>query len=67
VAADHNHWNAVVEKSYLDGLGLNWSNIRNVMDMRAVYGGYAHPLILKLLAGLFNNMHCAFKIHVLKY
>jgi hypothetical protein len=66
VAADHNHWKAVVEKSYLDGLGLNWSNIRNVMDMRAVYGGYAHPLILKLLAGLFNNMRCALKIHVLK-
>jgi hypothetical protein len=61
VAADHNHWKAVVEKSYLDGLGLNWSNIRNVMDMRAVYGGYKHLLIIKLLAGLFNSVHCALK------
>ena len=40
VASDHNHWKAVVEKSYLDGLGIDWSNIRNVMDMRAVFGGY---------------------------
>ncbi|KAK3149190.1 hypothetical protein QOZ80_3AG0214120 [Eleusine coracana subsp. coracana] len=47
VAADHNHWKAVVEKSYLDGLGLNWSNIRNVMDMRAVYGGFAAALASK--------------------
>lgn len=61
MAADHNHWKAVVEKSYLDGLGLNWSNIRNVMDMRAVYGGYTHLLILKLLAGLLYNMSCALK------
>lgn len=41
VAADHSHWKAVVEKSYLDGLGINWTNIRNVLDMKAVYGGYA--------------------------
>ena len=39
VAADHSHWKAVVEKSYLDGLGINWTNIRNVLDMKAVYGG----------------------------
>ena len=37
--ADNKHWNHVVTKSYLDGMGINWSNIRNVMDMRAVYGG----------------------------
>ncbi|RCV40654.1 hypothetical protein SETIT_9G072500v2 [Setaria italica] len=47
VAADHNHWKAVVEKSYLDGLGIDWSNIRNVMDMRAVYGGFAAALASK--------------------
>ncbi|CAM0876506.1 unnamed protein product [Alopecurus aequalis] len=44
VAADHSHWKAVVEKSYLDGLGINWTNIRNVMDMKAVYGGFAAAL-----------------------
>lgn len=44
VAADHSHWKAVVEKSYLDGLGINWTNIRNVLDMKAVYGGFAAAL-----------------------
>jgi len=47
VASDHNHWKAVVEKSYLDGLGIDWSNIRNIMDMRAVYGGFAAALASK--------------------
>lgn len=36
---DYNHWKRVVGKSYLSGLGINWSNVRNVMDMRAIYGG----------------------------
>ncbi|XBH95003.1 hypothetical protein VPH35_085645 [Triticum aestivum] len=44
VSADHSHWKAVVEKSYLDGLGINWTNIRNVLDMKAVYGGFAAAL-----------------------
>ena len=38
-AADHKHWNSVVTKSYLAGMGIDWSKVRNVMDMRAVYGG----------------------------
>lgn len=37
---DTNHWNAMVNKSYLTGLGIDWLNIRNVMDMTAIYGGY---------------------------
>ena len=37
--ADYEHWKRVVSKSYLNGLGIQWSNIRNVMDMRSVYGG----------------------------
>ena len=36
---DYEHWQTVVNKSYLNGLGISWSNMRNVMDMRAVYGG----------------------------
>ncbi|KAG8061107.1 hypothetical protein GUJ93_ZPchr0003g18514 [Zizania palustris] len=47
VAADHNHWKAVVEKSYFDGLGIDWSNIQNVLDMKAVYGGFAAALSSK--------------------
>lgn len=37
--ADYKHWVRVVEKSYLSGLDIDWSKIRNVMDMKAVYGG----------------------------
>lgn len=38
-SADFEHWKRVVNKSYLSGLGINWSTVRNVMDMRAIYGG----------------------------
>ncbi|KAF3787094.1 putative methyltransferase [Nymphaea thermarum] len=42
--ADYEHWKHVVNKSYLKGLGINWSTVRNIMDMRAVYGGFAAAL-----------------------
>lgn len=38
-AADYEHWKQVVGKSYVNGMGINWSTVRNVMDMRSVYGG----------------------------
>ncbi|CAL1394667.1 unnamed protein product [Linum trigynum] len=37
--ADYQHWKTVVTVSYMKGLGINWDGVRNVMDMRAVYGG----------------------------
>ena len=37
--ADYQHWKRVVSKSYVSGMGINWSHVRNVMDMRSVYGG----------------------------
>ncbi|CAH2043584.1 unnamed protein product [Thlaspi arvense] len=43
-SADSEHWKRVVTKSYLKGLGINWATVRNVMDMRAVYGGFAAAL-----------------------
>ncbi|KAL2528285.1 putative methyltransferase PMT26 [Forsythia ovata] len=43
-SADYEHWKNVVNKSYLNGLGIKWSTVRNVMDMRAVYGGLAAAL-----------------------
>ncbi|KAK9076913.1 hypothetical protein SSX86_005248 [Deinandra increscens subsp. villosa] len=43
-SADFEHWKRVVNKSYLNGLGINWSTVRNVMDMRAIYGGFAAAL-----------------------
>ncbi|OIW18161.1 hypothetical protein TanjilG_31281 [Lupinus angustifolius] len=41
--ADYEHWKHVVSK-YQDGMGIQWSNVRNVMDMRSVYGGFAAAL-----------------------
>ncbi|KAE8656342.1 putative methyltransferase PMT26 [Hibiscus syriacus] len=35
---------AVVSQSYLKGMGIDWSSVRNVMDMKAVYGGFAAAL-----------------------
>ncbi|XVE95578.1 hypothetical protein REPUB_Repub02eG0110700 [Reevesia pubescens] len=42
--ADYNHWKTVVSQSYLNGMGIDWSSVRNVMDMKAVYGGLAAAL-----------------------
>ncbi|GAA0142738.1 methyltransferase [Lithospermum erythrorhizon] len=42
--ADYEHWEKLVHKTYLNGLGFSWNNVRNVMDMRAVYGGFAAVL-----------------------
>ncbi|CAD5195971.1 unnamed protein product [Musa acuminata subsp. malaccensis] len=42
--ADTELWKHIVSKSYMKGLGINWSAVRNVMDMRAVYGGFAAAL-----------------------
>jgi hypothetical protein len=36
--SDQRYWHAVVE-SYLRGLGLHKEEFRNIMDMRAMYGG----------------------------
>ncbi|XP_010684322.2 probable methyltransferase PMT28 isoform X1 [Beta vulgaris subsp. vulgaris] len=44
VKADTKHWKAIVDKSYLTGMGIDWTNIRNVMDMKAIYGGFAAAL-----------------------
>ncbi|XP_022950351.1 probable methyltransferase PMT27 [Cucurbita moschata] len=43
-STDYEHWKRVVNKTYMNGLGINLSNIRNVMDMRSVYGGFAAAL-----------------------
>lgn len=42
--ADYEHWKRVVTNSYLNGMGISWSNVRNVMDMRSIYGGFAAAL-----------------------
>ncbi|KAK4256813.1 hypothetical protein QN277_006490 [Acacia crassicarpa] len=42
--ADYEMWKNVVSGSYLNGIGVDWSKVRNVMDMRSVYGGFAAAL-----------------------
>ncbi|KAL6977506.1 hypothetical protein U1Q18_026305 [Sarracenia purpurea var. burkii] len=42
---DTKHWSALVSDVYLEGLSINWSSVRNVMDMNAGYGGFAAALI----------------------
>ncbi|ONM35852.1 ATP binding protein [Zea mays] len=42
--ADDAHCKRVISKSYVNGMGIDWSKVRNVMDMRAVYGGFAAAL-----------------------
>lgn len=44
LVADTEHWKAIVNKSYLNGMGIEWSNVRNVMDMKAIYGGCARNM-----------------------
>lgn len=41
---DYEHWKRVVSQSYLKGMEINWASVRNVMDMRSVYGGFAAAL-----------------------
>ncbi|KAL5734391.1 hypothetical protein ACOSP7_032252 [Xanthoceras sorbifolium] len=45
----NDYWSGIVSSLYLEGLSLNWSRIRNVMDMNATYGGFAAALIDKPL------------------
>ncbi|KAL9313675.1 hypothetical protein ACSQ67_019127 [Phaseolus vulgaris] len=42
--ADYKHWKNVLSHTYLNGMSINWSSVRNVMDMRAAYGGFAAAL-----------------------
>lgn len=43
--SDNRYWYVIVE-GYLRGLGIQKEDFRNVMDMRAMYGGYEHLHIL---------------------
>lgn len=36
---DSSHWSQLVSNVYADGLSINWSSVRNVMDMNAGYAG----------------------------
>ncbi|KAL9164993.1 hypothetical protein ABFS82_06G141500 [Erythranthe guttata] len=42
---DTTHWSALVSEVYIGGLDINWSSVRNVIDMNAGYGGFGAALI----------------------
>ncbi|XP_010517446.1 PREDICTED: probable methyltransferase PMT23 [Camelina sativa] len=42
---DTEKWSAIVSDVYLERLAVNWSSVRNVMDMNAGYGSFAAALI----------------------
>ncbi|XP_004491015.1 probable methyltransferase PMT23 [Cicer arietinum] len=42
---DSDRWSQLVSDVYRDGLSINWSSVRNVMDMNAGYAGFAAALI----------------------
>ncbi|KAL2598212.1 hypothetical protein GLYMA_11G232400v4 [Glycine max] len=42
---DTKHWSELVSDVYRDGLSMNWSSVRNIMDMNAGYAGFAAALI----------------------
>ncbi|KAM0878186.1 hypothetical protein ACQ4PT_035033 [Festuca glaucescens] len=45
IDSDTKHWNGLVSEVYSSELAVNWSSIRNVMDMNAGFGGFAASLI----------------------
>ncbi|KAL9243666.1 hypothetical protein vseg_017526 [Gypsophila vaccaria] len=44
ISEDYSRWKHVVTNIYSNEGGIDWSSVRNVMDMRASYGGFAAAL-----------------------
>ncbi|CAF1700870.1 hypothetical protein HID58_052250 [Brassica napus] len=42
---DTEKWSEIVSDVYLERLAVNWSSVRNVMDMNAGFGGFAAALV----------------------
>ncbi|CAN1325720.1 Probable methyltransferase PMT23 [Linum perenne] len=42
--ADNKRWEELVSDTYLMKLNVNWTSVRNIMDMNAGYGGFAAAL-----------------------
>ncbi|KAJ1286036.1 hypothetical protein BS78_03G323300 [Paspalum vaginatum] len=45
IDSDTNHWKDLVSEVYLNEFAVNWSSVRNVMDMNAGFGGFAASFI----------------------
>ncbi|EEF41484.1 probable methyltransferase PMT23 [Ricinus communis] len=42
---DTRHWSVLVSDVYLNAPAINWTSVRNIMDMNAGYGGFAAALV----------------------
>ncbi|CAM8967755.1 unnamed protein product [Rhodiola kirilowii] len=42
---DTKHWSELVSNVYFEGLSIRWSEVRNIMDMNAGFGGFAAAII----------------------
>ncbi|XXG39786.1 hypothetical protein AAC387_Pa01g0656 [Persea americana] len=42
---DTKNWSTLVSDTYFHSFAINWTTIRNVMDMNAAYGGFAAALL----------------------
>lgn len=42
---DTKNWSTMVSDTYFHSFAINWTTIRNVMDMNAAYGGYDNLLL----------------------
>ncbi|XP_048542431.1 probable methyltransferase PMT23 [Triticum urartu] len=47
--ADTKYWKQVISEVYYNDFPVNWSSVRNVMDMNAGYGGFAAALVDRAL------------------
>ncbi|OQU87780.1 hypothetical protein SORBI_3003G342500 [Sorghum bicolor] len=45
IDSDTNYWKGLVSEVYLNEFAVNWSSVRNVMDMNAGFGGFAASII----------------------
>lgn len=45
IDSDTNYWKDLVSEVYLNEFAVNWSSVRNVMDMNAGFGGFAASII----------------------
>ncbi|XP_014753707.1 probable methyltransferase PMT23 isoform X2 [Brachypodium distachyon] len=45
IDSDTKQWSGLVSEVYFSGFAIDWSSIRNVMDMNAGFGGFAASLI----------------------
>ncbi|KDP44715.1 hypothetical protein JCGZ_01215 [Jatropha curcas] len=43
--SDSKHWSTIVSDIYLNAPAINWTTVRNIMDMNAGYGGFAAALV----------------------